>query len=438
MVADGRQYARNYYAAATLRSQHQATSWTCLKKGDETMAKTTEPTPAEPAPKGPTQSAAGTPPSAPAEPRRAGVLGIIEDQLGLGQLIREYMIPVETNTIWYILGGVLAIALVLEIATGMALSLVYTPDAAQAYATTARLLRTPGWSIVLNFHYYNAFLIFALVMVHMVRVFISGGYRRGKQGLWLIGVGLAGLTFLVSLTGETLHWDEVGFAVPWHISEFLQATGLAAFFQYNFADLKNIPMATTKLQQLYAVHIAIVPIVLALFIVMHYYLIKVKGISLPFWHRASGRTAAFSEHIKAWLIYGGFVMGAVLLLSIFVQREAGIAPQLLPSSPFFGSPHGPGALGSKPSFPISWTHGMNVFFGEHLGIEPDIWGTTVGITLMTLSLIAIPFLDRGKREPSDTTEAFDWRRRGWAFGAMGLFWLIMIVGIIQNAVAGAG
>lgn len=372
------------------------------------------------------------------KPRRVGPLAVLEDQLGLGQLIREYMIPVETNNIWYTLGGVLAIALVLEIATGMALSLVYTPDAAQAYATTARLLQTPGWNVVLNFHYFNAFLIFALVMVHMLRVFISGGYRRGKQGLWLIGVTLAGLTFIVSLTGEALHWDEVGFAVPWHMSEILQATGLVGFFQYSFADLKNIPMATTKLVQLYAVHIAIVPIILALFIAWHYYLIKVKGISVPFWLRASGRTAAFSKHIKAWLVYGGFILGAVLLLSIFVQRDAGIAPQLLPSSPFFGSTHGPGGLGAKPSFPISWTHGMNVFFEERLGITPDIWGTVVGMVLMTASLVAIPFLDRGNHEPGTTTEAFNWRQRGWAFAAMGLFWLIMIVGVIQNAVAGAG
>jgi quinol-cytochrome oxidoreductase complex cytochrome b subunit len=100
--------------------------------------------------------------------------------------------------------------LTLEILTGVLLSLVYAPDAGRAYSITADLLGAPGWSIILNFHYWNAFLIFGLVMVHLLRVFISGGYLHGKQGLWLVGVVLAGLTFLVSLTGETLHWDEVG------------------------------------------------------------------------------------------------------------------------------------------------------------------------------------------------------------------------------------
>ncbi len=379
-----------------------------------------------------------SPPPAPEIPPRGGLWGRLEEQFGLRQLIWEYMTPVETNSIWYLLGGVLAIALVLEILTGMLLSLVYVPDASKAYAITASLLSSPGWHIILNFHYWNAFLIFALVMIHMLRVFISGGYLRGKQGLWLVGVVLAGLTFLLSITGESLHWDEVGFAVPWHVSEVFQAFGLAGFFQYTFADLRNVATATPKLGQLYAAHIAITSILLVVFIVWHYYLIRIKGISLPFWLRVSGRKAAFSEHVKGWLIYGGIIMGVILLLALFVPRDAGIVPQLLPSSPFFGSKHGPGALGTKPSFPISWTHGMNVFVGEHLLIEPDIWGTMIGMTLMLLALIAIPFLDRSKQEPGNRAEAFNWRTRGWAFVAMVIFWLVMIVGIIQNAVAGAG
>ena len=260
------------------------------------------------------------------KPTHLGLWRRLEDQFGITQLIRDYLIPVETNSIWYLLGGVLAISLTLEIFTGALLSLVYAPDAGRAFSVTAEMLRTPGWSIVLNFHYWNAFLIFGLVMVHMLRVFISGGYLRGKQGLWQVGVVLAGLTFLVSLTGETLHWDEVGFAVPWHASEMLQAFGLASLFQYNFDDLRNVDTATLKLGQIYAAHIAIVPILLLLFIVWHYYLIRLKGISLPFWLRATGRKAAFSEHVKGWFVYGGIIMGVILLVAIFVPRDAGIAP----------------------------------------------------------------------------------------------------------------
>src|SRR6266508_3475669 len=102
-------------------------------------------------------------------------------------MVSEYMVPVEVNTFWYTLGGVLAILLVLEIATGMLLALRYIPDAGQAYQITSKLLGEGGWSVVLIFHYWISYVIFALVMVHMLRVVCSRGTRGRRTGLSHIG-----------------------------------------------------------------------------------------------------------------------------------------------------------------------------------------------------------------------------------------------------------
>ena len=377
-------------------------------------------------------SAAKTP-----DTSRRGPWAALSDQFGFRQLVTEYLIPVESNSIWYLLGGVLAIALVLEILTGILLSLVYIPDASKAYGITQHLLVTPGWSIVLNFHFYNSLLIFGLVMVHMVRVFITGGYRRGKEGLWLIGVGLAGLTFVISLTGEALHWDEVGFGVPWNVGEVLNAFGLAGVFNYTSDALLAIPTATEKLVQLYVLHVSIVPIALGLFIAWHYLLIRFKGISVPFWLRTSGRTAGFSEHIRGWLLWGGIIIGIVVLIALLLPRDPGTAPQLLKSSPLFGTSDDPGGVGFKPTYPISWTRGMNIT-AAGLGIDPDIWGTLIGMGLMLVALLVIPFVDRGDHEPDSPAAAFNLRKRGWAFLAMIIFWVVLVVGVIQSAIAASG
>ena len=377
------------------------------------------------------------PATAPIPPARRGFLGTLSDQFGIRQLLSDYLIPVETNSIFYLLGGVLAIALGLEILTGFLLSLVYTPDAGQAYGITQHLLATPGWSLVLNFHFYNSYLIFGLVMIHMVRVFITGGYRRGKEGLWLIGVGLAGMTFVISLTGEALHWDEVGFGVPWNVSEVLNAVGLAGAFGYTTDALLAIPTATEKLTQIYALHVSIVPIALVAFIGWHYLLIRFKGISTPFWLRASGRTAGFSEHIKGWVILGAVLVGIIIVISILVPRDPGTAPQLISSSPLFGTDDDPGGLGFKPTYPISWTRGMNII-AANLGIDPDIWGTVIAMVVMLIALLVIPFVDRSEHEPESTSAAFSLRKRGFAFAAMIVFWVVLIVGVVQNAIAEAG
>jgi quinol-cytochrome oxidoreductase complex cytochrome b subunit len=368
---------------------------------------------------------------------RQGWLAKVSDQFGFRQMVSDYLIPVETNSVWYLLGGVLAIALGLEVLTGFLMALVYVPDAGRAYDIVAGLLQQPGWATILNFHFYNSYLIFGLVMLHMVRVFITGGYRRGKEGLWLVGVGLAGLTFIVSLTGEALHWDEVGFGVPWNVSEVLNALGLAATFNYTSDALLSIPTATEKLSQIFVLHVSIVPIVLAIFIGWHYLLIRFKGISAPFWLRASGRTALFTEHIRGWIVLSVIILGVVLVISIVLPRDPGVAPQLVQSSPLFGTDDDPGGLGFKPTYPISWTRGMNII-AANLGIDPDIWGTLIAMTVLLVVLVIIPFVDRAASEPESTAAAFDWRKRGWAFLAMGIFWLVMIVGVIQNALAEAG
>jgi quinol-cytochrome oxidoreductase complex cytochrome b subunit len=364
---------------------------------------------------------------------------VISEQLGLRGIVREYMIPVDTNTIWYSLGGVLAISLVLEIVSGIFLALRYLPDAGTAFGTTSKLLREGGWSVDLNFHYWNSYVIFGLVMIHMIRVFLSGGYRLAKKGLWQIGVALAGVVFLLSLTGETLHWDERGFAVPWHVAEFFEALGLQHVFHYaRRPDLITIPSATRHLIPFYALHVAVLPILLLGLIAMHYYLVKVKRISLPFWHKPTGRVAPFTEHVKAWFLYSAVILGPILLIAIFVHRGPGDAPQLLRSSPFFGSEHGPGGLGIVPTYPISWTHGMNRFVALAFHLEPDIWGTIIGMVLMTAALVAVPFLDRRTLEPTSWGESLSVRDRGWAFGAFALFWVIMIIGVLTNAITPKG
>lgn len=91
------------------------------------------------------------PPVAP--PPQGGLVGAVEDQLALRGLIWEYLIPVETNTLWYTLGGVLGIAIGLEFLTGFLLTLRYDPDAGRAYQVTVNLMHERFWSFIINFHY---------------------------------------------------------------------------------------------------------------------------------------------------------------------------------------------------------------------------------------------------------------------------------------------
>ena len=80
---------------------------------------------------------------------------------------------------------------------------------------------------------------------------------------------------------------------------------------------------------------------------------------------------------------------------------------------------------------------MNII-AANLGIDPDIWGTVLAMTVMLVALLLIPFIDRAEHEPESTGAAFDLRKRGWAFLAMGVFLVVLIAGVVQNAISEAG
>jgi hypothetical protein len=81
---------------------------------------------------------------------------------------------------------------------------------------------------------------------------------------------------------------------------------------------------------------------------------------------------------------------------------------------------------------------MNRFVAIVFHLEPDIWGTMLGMLLMTVALVLIPFVDRGTSEPASWEEALSLRRRGWAYLLMALFWVVLVIGTITNIVSPKG
>jgi hypothetical protein len=81
---------------------------------------------------------------------------------------------------------------------------------------------------------------------------------------------------------------------------------------------------------------------------------------------------------------------------------------------------------------------MNRLVAILFNLQPDIWGTVIGMVLMLGGVLAVPFVDRAKHEPRGWAEAFNLRERGWAFLAIGVFWVIMIAGVVTNAVSPIG
>ena len=98
------------------------------------------------------------------------------------------------------------------VATGILLTFYYVPDVDRAYESMKDLRFAVPFGVFLrNVHRWSAQAMVLVVILHMARVFYTGSYRPPREFNWVVGVGLLGLTLLLSFTGYLLPWDQLAY-----------------------------------------------------------------------------------------------------------------------------------------------------------------------------------------------------------------------------------
>ena len=100
----------------------------------------------------------------------------------------KYVAPKNFN-FWYYFGSLSAFVLVMQIATGIFLTMNYKPDAVQAFASVEYIMRDVwgGW-VIRYMHSTGASAFFICVYLHMLRGLMYGSYRKPRELIWIIGV----------------------------------------------------------------------------------------------------------------------------------------------------------------------------------------------------------------------------------------------------------
>jgi len=139
--------------------------------------------------------------------RRRRLFDALDERLGLQGL--QYPIPEHANKLAYSLGGLTLITFVLMVATGVYLTQYYNPDPRLAHESVRHIITgvTLG-TFVRALHYWGAMAMIVLVGLHLLRVFVSGSFKRPREGNWIVGVGLAAITAMLFFSGTVLKWDQ--------------------------------------------------------------------------------------------------------------------------------------------------------------------------------------------------------------------------------------
>jgi quinol-cytochrome oxidoreductase complex cytochrome b subunit len=130
-------------------------------------------------------------------------------------------------------------------------------------------------------HRWAAHLMVVTVFLHMCRLFFTGAYKPPREFNWAVGVVLWIIVLMLSFTGYLLPWDQLAY---WAITVSTNIAGTVPFigeFLRRFM-LGGVEVGQPALVRFYAMHIAILPILLVVLLAVHFWRIrKDGGISSP-------------------------------------------------------------------------------------------------------------------------------------------------------------
>jgi quinol-cytochrome oxidoreductase complex cytochrome b subunit len=179
------------------------------------------------------------------------------------------------------MGGLAAWMFALEVITGVLLMLHYVPTASGAYPSVQTITHVALYGFFIrNMHYWCGQIMVGMVVLHMVRVFVTGSYAPPRHLNWLIGLGLLVATFIVDFTGYLLVWDDRGLWA-WTIARNLAETvPLIGPFTANLLFGPS-EVGDLALVRVYSWHVIILPGLLVGLMAWHFWRTRKDGISRP-------------------------------------------------------------------------------------------------------------------------------------------------------------
>jgi len=176
-------------------------------------------------------------------------------------------------------GATLMLLLGILVATGMMMTLTYSPHPDGAYESVRYITdeQVMGW-FIRAVHYWSAGMMVVMVLWHIFRQILVAGYKFPREGTWLIGVVLFGAILVMSFTGYVLRWDEraiTALKLSLHMFSRIPLIGehLVVFIQGGEEP------GARALSRIYSVHVIFVPFLIFAATAWHLYLVIVHGVT---------------------------------------------------------------------------------------------------------------------------------------------------------------
>ena len=191
----------------------------------------------------------------------------------------EHPVPRETASWFYVFGSAALVVFVMQIITGMLLAVIYVPSAAEAWNSLQTLNHSIafGWYIR-ALHGWGSNFMVAIVLIHMVQVFLFGAFKYPRELTWIVGVFLLLMTLGMAFSGQVLRFDQDAF---WGLgigASICSRIPIVGPWMVNLL-LGGPIIAGTTLSRFFAVHVFVIPGMLIAFVGLHLLMVLKLGIN---------------------------------------------------------------------------------------------------------------------------------------------------------------
>ncbi len=321
-----------------------------------------------------------------------------DKRTGLGEPLAEmsaHPTPASSASWFYVFGSAAMVLLGLQVVTGILLAMVYSPSASNAWYSLEFINHnlTLGWYLR-ALHGWGSDFMIAIVLVHMVQVFLFGAYKFPRELTWIAGVFLLLMTLAMAFTGQVLRFDQDaywGLGIGASITSRVPVVG-----PYLVHLLLGGPIiGGGTLSRFFTLHVFLIPALLLGFVGLH--LLMVLRLGINEWPMPGRlvRKEDYERNYHALTQSTGvpFVPDAAWKDAVFA---ASVVLAVMACAFFFG-PFGPTGTpdptiiqtAPKPDFPFLWIYAILAF------LPPEMETPAVLIAPVVLigALLLVPLVD---------------------------------------------
>ena len=320
--------------------------------------------------------------------------------------VSEYYAPKNFN-FWYYFGSLALVVLVIQVITGIFLTMSYTPSDVAAFQSIEYIMREVEWGWLIRYmHSTGASAFFIVVYLHMFRALLYGSYKAPRELLWIIGMLIYVALMAEGFFGYVLPWGNMSFWGAQVIVSLFGAIpgigeGLAEWIRgdYSISDI--------TLNRFFALHVVAVPLLLIFLVVAHILALHEVGSNNPDGveikkHKKPDGTPLDGIPFHPYYTYKDLVgTGVFMILFAIVVFFAPTFGGLFLEPPNF-EPANP--LNTPEHIAPVW------YFTPYYAILRAVPDKLAGAILMVLAIVLfffLPWLDRCKVKSI--------RYRGWIF-----------------------